>query len=78
MADEAVIYRADHVLEYPYVRSVGPVAGAFLTGGSLVAGALGTLFRNRRNCKRARLSQRFDNLLRSSTSCAMAQDCEKM
>ena len=32
MADEAVIYRADHVLEYPYVRSVGPVVGAFLTG----------------------------------------------
>jgi len=31
MADE-VVYRADHVLEYPYVRSVGPVVGAFLTG----------------------------------------------
>ena len=31
MADEAVIYTADHVLEYPYVRSVGPVVGAFLT-----------------------------------------------
>ncbi len=32
MADETVIYRADHVLEYPYVRSTGPVVGAFLTG----------------------------------------------
>ena len=32
MADEAVIYTADHVLEYPFVRSVGPVVGAFLTG----------------------------------------------
>ena len=32
MADETVIYRADHVLEYPFVRSVGPVVGAFLTG----------------------------------------------
>ena len=32
MAEEAVIYRSDHVLEYPYVRSVGPVVGAFLTG----------------------------------------------
>jgi uncharacterized OB-fold protein len=32
MADEAVIYRAEHVLEYPFVRSVGPVVGAFLTG----------------------------------------------
>ena len=32
MADDAVIYRADHVLEYPFVRSVGPVIGAFLTG----------------------------------------------
>lgn len=32
MADEAEIYTADHVLEYPYVRSVGPVVGAFLTG----------------------------------------------
>ena len=31
MADEAVIYRADHVLEYPFVRSVGPSIGAFLT-----------------------------------------------
>ena len=31
MAEEAVIYRSDHVLEYPYVRSVGPVVGAFLT-----------------------------------------------
>jgi uncharacterized protein len=32
MADDPVIYRADHVLEYPFVRSVGPVVGAFLTG----------------------------------------------
>ena len=32
MADATVIYRADHVLEYPFVRSVGPVVGAFLTG----------------------------------------------
>ena len=32
MADDAVIYTADHVLEYPFVRSVGPVVGAFLTG----------------------------------------------
>jgi uncharacterized protein len=31
MAEE-VLYSADHVLEYPYVRSVGPVIGAFLTG----------------------------------------------
>jgi uncharacterized OB-fold protein len=31
MADDAVVYRSDHVLEYPYVRSVGPVIGAFLT-----------------------------------------------
>ena len=27
MADEAVIYRADHVLEYPFVRSVGRSSG---------------------------------------------------
>jgi|SRR5579875_1157475 len=26
------VLRAPHVLEYPYVRSVGPVIGAFLTG----------------------------------------------
>jgi uncharacterized protein len=32
MADEEMLYSADHVLEYPYVRSVGPVIGAFLTG----------------------------------------------
>jgi uncharacterized OB-fold protein len=32
MADQAEIYTADHVLEYPYLRSVGPVVGAFLTG----------------------------------------------
>ncbi len=31
MAEEPVIYTADHVLEYPYVRSVGPAIGAFLT-----------------------------------------------
>ena len=30
MADNDVL-RAPHVLEYPYVRSVGPVIGAFLT-----------------------------------------------
>ncbi len=32
MADEEIHYSADHVLEYPYVRSLGPVIGAFLTG----------------------------------------------
>jgi hypothetical protein len=32
MADDTIHYSADHVLEYPYVRSVGPVVGAFLTG----------------------------------------------
>ena len=32
MPEETEIYRADHVLEYPFVRSVGPVIGAFLTG----------------------------------------------
>jgi hypothetical protein len=32
MADDARLYTADHVLEYPFVRSVGPVIGAFLTG----------------------------------------------
>jgi uncharacterized OB-fold protein len=32
MADDTIHYSADHVLEYPYVRSVGPVIGAFLTG----------------------------------------------
>jgi uncharacterized OB-fold protein len=32
MAEEAEIYTAEHVLDYPYVRSVGPVVGAFLTG----------------------------------------------
>ncbi len=26
------VLTADHVLEYPYARSVGPVVGAFLTG----------------------------------------------
>ena len=31
MADSEVL-RAPHVLEYPYVRSVGPVIGAFFTG----------------------------------------------
>src|SRR5271165_4262333 len=38
MADSEVL-RAPHVLEYPYVRSVGPVIGAFLTalrGGRIV------------------------------------------
>ena len=29
---ESEILRAPHVLEYPYIRSVGPVIGAFLTG----------------------------------------------
>jgi uncharacterized OB-fold protein len=29
---ESEVLRAPHVLEYPYVRSVGPVIGAFLTG----------------------------------------------
>jgi uncharacterized OB-fold protein len=32
MADDLIHYSADHVLEYPFVRSVGPVIGAFLTG----------------------------------------------
>ena len=32
MTDDGELYSADHVLEYPYVRSVGPVIGAFLTG----------------------------------------------
>jgi len=32
MADVVDIYRSPHVLEYPYVRSVGPVVGAYLTG----------------------------------------------
>ncbi|HEY1826733.1 MAG TPA: OB-fold domain-containing protein [Acidimicrobiales bacterium] len=32
MAESAELYHSDHVLEYPYVRSVGPVVGAFLTG----------------------------------------------
>ncbi|HEY1828104.1 MAG TPA: OB-fold domain-containing protein [Acidimicrobiales bacterium] len=32
MADDVKLYHADHVLEYPFVRSVGPVIGAFLTG----------------------------------------------
>ena len=43
MADE-VVYRADHVLEYPFVRSVGPVVGAFLTGlrDGRVVGTRGT------------------------------------
>lgn len=31
MADQPEIFTADHVLEYPFVRSVGPVVGAFLT-----------------------------------------------
>src|ERR1700729_3102807 len=32
MADEAGVYTAEHPLEDPFVRSVGPVNGAFLTG----------------------------------------------
>jgi uncharacterized OB-fold protein len=32
MPDQPEIFTADHVLEYPFVRSVGPVVGAFLTG----------------------------------------------
>jgi uncharacterized OB-fold protein len=32
VADEEVIYHAEHVLEYSYVRSVGPSVGAFLSG----------------------------------------------
>ncbi len=32
MAEAPEIYTSPHVLEYPYVRSVGPVIGAFLTG----------------------------------------------
>lgn len=32
MAGSDDVLRADHVLEYPYSRSVGPVIGAFLTG----------------------------------------------
>ena len=32
MVDDVIHYSADHALEYPYVRSVGPVIGAFLTG----------------------------------------------
>ena len=44
MAEDAMIYRADHVLEYPFVRSVGPVVGAFLTGlrDGKVVGTRGT------------------------------------
>ena len=44
MAEDSVIYRSDHVLEYPYVRSVGPVVGAFLTGlrDGKVVGTRGT------------------------------------
>ena len=32
MADDEVVYRSEHVLEYLYVRSVGPTVGSFLTG----------------------------------------------
>ncbi|HUI03772.1 MAG TPA: OB-fold domain-containing protein [Acidimicrobiales bacterium] len=32
MADNDVVLRAPHVIEYPYSRSVGPVIGGFLTG----------------------------------------------
>jgi uncharacterized OB-fold protein len=44
MADDTSHYSADHVLEYPYVRSVGPVIGAFLTGlrDGKVVGVRGT------------------------------------
>ena len=31
MADVVDVYRSPHVLEYPYVRSTGPVVGAYLT-----------------------------------------------
>ncbi len=31
MADSEVLY-AEHILDYPYSRSVGPIIGAFLTG----------------------------------------------
>ena len=44
MADEVVNYTADHVLEYPFVRSVGPTIGAFLTAlrDGKVVGTTGT------------------------------------
>ena len=32
MADIVDVYRSPHVLEYPYVRSTGPIIGAYLTG----------------------------------------------
>jgi len=32
MANNDVVLRAPHVIEYPYSRSVGPVIGGFLTG----------------------------------------------
>lgn len=32
MADVVDVYRSPHVLEYPYVRSTGPIVGAYLTG----------------------------------------------
>ena len=52
MADEAGIYTADHVLEYPFVRSVGPVVGAFLTGlrDGKVVGTKGAVERS--SCRR--------------------------
>jgi uncharacterized protein len=31
VADDEIVYRSEHVLEYPYVRSVGPTVGTFLT-----------------------------------------------
>jgi uncharacterized protein len=31
VADDEVTYRSEHVLEFPYVRSVGPAVGSFLT-----------------------------------------------
>ena len=56
MADEAVIYTADHVLEYPFVRSVGPVVGAFLTGlrDGKVVGTRGTRRTGHRAADRVR------------------------
>ncbi len=44
MADNDDVLTADHVLEYPYARSVGPVIGAFLTGlrDGRVVGVRGT------------------------------------
>ena len=43
MSDSDALF-ADHVLEYPYARSVGPVIGAFLTGlrDGTILGVTGT------------------------------------